>query len=117
LALNSSVLWRGSNRDLRGNPTSNTTTTFVDLGRGVAGSSYSKSALDLGYSSLPPSRRDSFTVSIFPKLRTLNVRVFRVVVLPLIAAAVFLMLIDAISDKPVHTRLTLSKLWLSVSLF
>ena len=61
--------WRGSNRDLRGNPTGG---PAFELGaaRGGSGSSsnnygsYSKSALDLGYSSQPSSRRDSFTVSI-----------------------------------------------------
>ena len=47
-------LWRGSNRDLRGNPTGGPS---FELGaRGAVGSSssygsYSKSALDLGYSS------------------------------------------------------------------
>ena len=57
--------WRGSNRDLRGNPTGGA--PAFQLGRGGAGggyAGYSKSALDLGYSSQPPSRRDSFTVSI-----------------------------------------------------
>ncbi len=59
------ISWRGSNRDLRGNPTGGA--PAFQLGRGGAGggyASYSKSALDLGYSSQPPSRRDSFTVSI-----------------------------------------------------
>jgi hypothetical protein len=57
--------WRGSNRDLRGNPTG---APAFQLGRGGGAgggyAGYSKSALDLGYSSQPPSRRDSFTVSI-----------------------------------------------------
>jgi hypothetical protein len=59
------ISWRGSNRDLRGNPTGGA--PAFQLGRGGAGggyAGYSKSALDLGYSSQPPSRRDSFTVSI-----------------------------------------------------
>ena len=54
--------WRGSNRDLRGNPTSSS------LSNG-----YSKSTLDLGYSSQPGSRRESivsnfsFSIWIFAR--------------------------------------------------
>lgn len=48
--------WRGSNRDLPGNPSG----ASFNLSNG-----YSKNNLDLGYSSQPVSRSDSVVVSIF----------------------------------------------------